>query len=183
MITSNGQTKVTDFGIARATRWRRRPDDDANGHGHRHRCIPVARTSAGRSGRCTLGRLLARRRPVRVTHRLPAVHRRIASVGRVQARARGTAAPFGGQSRCPGRAQLDHDEGAREESRQPLLERGGDAGRPRPVHDGDEGPRDPDDGRDDGRAGYRHPGHVADGSLRRGTRPWPRPPLRARSHC
>ncbi len=36
MLATNGQTKVTDFGIARAlSGGRRRPDDDPDRHGHR----------------------------------------------------------------------------------------------------------------------------------------------------
>ena len=69
-LTKHGQTKILDFGLAKAVD---APDDetrlarcaaDVAGLRGRHRCLHVARAAARRDGRRALGFVLARRSPL-----------------------------------------------------------------------------------------------------------------------
>ena len=71
--------KLTDFGIARASR----ADPDHPGRlGRRHRRLPGARAGARRGGDPGLRRLRARRRPLPVPHRAAALRGRLAGRAR-----------------------------------------------------------------------------------------------------
>ncbi len=113
LLTRSGTVKVTDFGIARGGH-ERRPHADRFGDGHRH--VLLARAGAGPAGRRPQRRVRARRRALRDGHRRRAVHRRLARLGRVQARARGSGArrrsatprcrPSSSRSSCTAMAKL-----------------------------------------------------------------------------
>ena len=120
LLTRSGTVKVTDFGIARGCERRAHPD--RLGHGHRH--LLLARAGARASRRRPQRRVLARSRALRDGHRRRAVHRRLAGVGRVQARARRRGAAVGTQPRRPARPRADHHRHrAREGAREPLPDR------------------------------------------------------------
>ena len=86
MLTRGGDVKVMDFGIARAM------SDRFHHDVHQHRAgngrLPLARAGSRRGCRCPQRPLLDRLRVVRVAHRSPALHRRIAGIGGLSARGR-----------------------------------------------------------------------------------------------
>ena len=72
----------------RPRRRRQRRDHDPDLGRARHRAVPLAGAGARREGRRAQRRLLDRLPALRAAHRAPAVHRRLARVGRLPARPR-----------------------------------------------------------------------------------------------
>ena len=84
LITTDGQVKVTDFGIAAGDRRQRERHPDRAGDGHRD--LLLARAGPGPRRRRPQRRLLPRRGAVRDGHRPATVHGRHAGRDRLQAR-------------------------------------------------------------------------------------------------